>query len=164
MIQRAQTIFLILGIIANLFLFNYNVWVGRAADKSGEIVEKVELSVMELHYVPKIENKSEISEIMYLPLILDIIINLLIVGTIFLYQNRLRQMIFVRLSMLLEAGLVAIFFYYVEQAEDYFVNNIADSHYQIGIFLPMAAVVFFFLANRFILRDEKRVRAADRLR
>jgi hypothetical protein len=52
----------------------------------------------------------------------------------------------------------------------YFANQLIRSHdivsqqYSLGLYLPVVAVIANFLANRFIMRDEKLVRDSDRLR
>jgi len=40
----------------------------------------------------------------------------------------------------------------------------ADYIREPGIYLPIVSVVFLVLANRFIMKDEKLIRSADRLR
>jgi amino acid permease len=84
--------------------------------------------------------------------------------TIFLYKRRPVQMRLIRFNMLLNIVYLAlIFFYYVPELEVITVSN-ADYINDAGIYLSIVPLIFLVLALRFIRRDEKLVRAADRLR
>ena len=82
--------------------------------------------------------------------------------TIFLYKNRLTQIRLVAVNVFLEIILIILlFFFYVGKIEK--LTQI-DISYQAGIFMPLIALVFLIVANRFIRKDEALVKAADRLR
>lgn len=84
--------------------------------------------------------------------------------TIFLYKRRMLQVRLIRFNLLLNVGYVAlIFFYYVPELEA-ITDITADYISEPGIYLSLASVLFLVLANRFINKDEKLVRSADRLR
>jgi len=84
--------------------------------------------------------------------------------TIFLYKRRLVQMRLIRFDLLLNIVYLAlIFFYYVPDLET-ITDTSADYISEPGIYLSIVSVVLLILANRFIKKDEKLVRAADRLR
>ncbi len=82
--------------------------------------------------------------------------------TIFKYKNRIQQVKFVRLSLLLTIlMIVGIFVLYpniVVKAQE------AEYEFLTGAYIPIINLLFLFLANRFILKDEKLVRSVDRLR
>ncbi len=98
-----------------------------------------------------------------LPVVLGLISFLAFV-TIFLYKRRMVQVRLIRFNLLLNiVYLGLIFFYYVPELEAITQTN-ADYISEPGIYLPIASVIFLILANRFIMKDEKLIRSADRLR
>jgi protein-S-isoprenylcysteine O-methyltransferase Ste14 len=81
---------------------------------------------------------------------------------IFLFKKRKTQIkvgyLLVILSILIP---VVAYLYFTNQATTLEDSTIEDGP---GIYLPIAALVFALLANRFIRKDEKLVRSIDRLR
>ena len=65
------------------------------------------------------------------------------------------------LNSLVMAGAVVCAVVFIDQLSDQFEYG---WQYGIGLYLPIGAVFFNFLANRFIRRDEKLVRNSERLR
>lgn len=95
--------------------------------------------------------------------ILALVIALVAMYSIFQYKNRLLQ---IKLGALISFLLLAIMItmiYFVMQGEKMILPN-QRGEYLWAFYLPMAALLFNFLANRFIRRDEKLVRSADRIR
>jgi hypothetical protein len=56
-----------------------------------------------------------------------------------------------------------IFFYYVPAIEKQ-LSTIADYKTEVGIYLPFIALILIIGADRYIQKDEKLIRSADRLR
>lgn len=96
--------------------------------------------------------------------------------TIFLYKKRMRQLLIVRFMLLLVMTYFGLyFFYYLNTLQnltggfptyDYGVN-IPGSGIQIPMLIfviPLLTAIMLFLASRGIIKDEKLVRSADRLR
>jgi hypothetical protein len=82
--------------------------------------------------------------------------------TIFFYKKRVMQIRLVAVNVFLEIILIIlVFFFYIGKIEK--LTQIEVS-YQAGIFMPLVALVFLILANRFIRKDEALVKAADRIR
>lgn len=82
-----------------------------------------------------------------------------LLAAIFLFRNRKLQMnltLFGVLLSIIGAGISAFFFF-----SDTGANEAAASS---GIGLPVAAIIFGLLAYTYINKDEKLVRSADRLR
>ena len=80
---------------------------------------------------------------------------------IFMYKSRMRQMQLSRLTILLNIALTVSFFL----LSDFFAEGkCVIVRYSVGIYVPIAAVVFLLLAIRFIKKDDKLVRSADRIR
>ena len=156
MLQRIQTVFLLLVALTSLALF-FLPMAGFLSD----------LFYLKL-YLYQIKNLTPDSALQFgllsiLPLLL---INAGILGltivTILGYKNRKKQMRMVRLNLLLNMLLlVAVFVFYPYLM----LNNVeVDTEYETGAFIPIINLLFLFLANRYILKDDKLVRSVDRLR
>lgn len=89
-------------------------------------------------------------------IILSSCIAMLALINIFLYKNRTLQLRLCVLGMLLEAGLIAL--YYRE------VTNFINGNYALSALLHGCIMLFFFLAARGISRDSKIIKESNRLR
>jgi hypothetical protein len=90
-------------------------------------------------------------------------------GSIFLYKRRTLQVRIVALGFLLNVVYAfLVFFWAVDRYADLLAAGMGGERpevaWQVGAFAPLASLVFFFLAQRAIKKDEALVRAADRLR
>lgn len=82
--------------------------------------------------------------------------------SIFLFRNRKLQMRLSLSALILNIGGLAFAGLYLsEQLTEAGKNAIQDAA---GMYLPLLAIFFCFLAYRFIGKDEKLVRSMDRLR
>ena len=88
-------------------------------------------------------------------------VGVLTLVSIFLYKRRNLQIRLVNLNLLLTLILLGLMFFAADTMSQ---TNEMKVQYKYGIYLPIVQVVFFFLAARFIKRDEDLVRSADRLR
>ncbi|MBC8457439.1 MAG: DUF4293 domain-containing protein [Bacteroidales bacterium] len=157
MIQRIQTIFLVLAVISGALLFYFPL-----AEYYHELYGNYKFFVTELKSMdpdPKITTSIWFTSPLWLIAGASIILTLI---SIFLYKNRLTQLRLVAFNILLNIGLVVlVFIIYSSKITE--LTQIEPA-YQIGIFLPLISLVFLILANRFIRKDEALVKAADRLR
>jgi hypothetical protein len=158
MIQRIQTLFLFLAFLATIALFFYPI----AGIYSDHYTYKF--------YVYELKNMvpGEASMFTFMTtfplLLLNIIIGVMSVICIFLYKNRILQAKLVRLSILLEIGLIAlILFVYAGIIEKNLLTS-PDYLEEAGMYFPLISLIFLILSYRFIIKDEKLVRSADRLR
>lgn len=89
-----------------------------------------------------------------------IIVALLAIATIFQYKNRKTQVVYGRLNILINFALFGWLYL------DFFKTkgDEAEVFAGAGIYIPLLVVVFLTLANRAIMRDEKLIRDADRIR
>ena len=158
MIQRIQSLFLFLAFLAAVALFFFPL----AGIYSPTVAYKF--------YIYELKNMvpgepSLFSFMTTFPLLLlNILVAAITAGSIFLYKNRVKQMKFVRLAILLEIVLIAlVFFIYAKIIE---TNLMASPDYldEAGIYFPLISLIFLILANRSIIKDEKLVRSIDRLR
>lgn len=79
---------------------------------------------------------------------------------IFKFKTRQTQFVLNRLNILINLTLLGIFVYRVLTSS----GESLISEKGVGIFLPVLSIVFLFLANQAIRRDENLVKSADRLR
>lgn len=154
MIQRIQSVFLFLATITSGLLFLFPIaWFKDFT---------VKLYVTHIQdFVPGSE--LIFSEFKLLPLsILAAIVVVLPLLIIFMFKNLNGQLRLIRLSILFNLVLIGlIFFFYVAQVE---LATASQANYDKGIFLPLVALVFLFLALRGVRKDIKLIRSADRLR
>ena len=156
MIQRKQTVFLLLAVIASALTFFFPL-----ADFIGEKGSYIMFIHKINDLVPDSSNSYSLNFI--LPLLsansFVIIFSLI---SIFLFKNRKAQMKIIKLNILLEVVLIGLFFlYYVDVLEK---ASGALASYKAGVFMPMISLVFLVLAYRGVMQDERLVRSADRLR
>lgn len=156
MIQRKQTLFLFFAAVAlaSIFFFPLAQIIGELDSLVLYIYKIVSLVPDNTVDVPPYFNLMILTLIVF-PLILALV-------TIFLYKNRRLQMNMVKMAILLILAAIGIFFFYYIPT----LENIADgrAEYQIASYSPLLAFIFFLLAYRGILNDEKLIRSADRLR
>jgi hypothetical protein len=117
-------------------------------------------------YVGKLSNGSELEFKLAGNLLLAIIIillGLLALICLFLYKNRKLQFKLSVIGLIVSIGFLFLEYFVVE---NYFKpdNAILTGSYKIGAILPVVMIVFFFMAARGIYRDEKLVKSMDRLR
>ena len=82
---------------------------------------------------------------------------------IFQFRNRTRQLLLGTLNLLLITATLGATFYFSNKGEQ-MLNLKLEGQAQIAFYLPTLALLLNLLANRFIRRDEQLVRSADRLR
>ncbi|MDO5608915.1 MAG: DUF4293 domain-containing protein [Capnocytophaga sp.] len=79
---------------------------------------------------------------------------------VFGYKKRQNQFVANRLNILINLTILGIFVYRTLTAS----GESQISEKGVGMFLPVLSIVFLFLANKAIQRDEQLVKSADRLR
>ena len=158
MFQRIQTVFMFLAFVAGILVFFFPL----ASYLSDFYYYKL--------YIYQLKSMTPDAEKLFgsfftVPLM---IINILIIGiigtAIFLYKNRPRQIQMLKMAFFLEIILIALIFFYNAPAIQRKIQVSPDYTGEIGIYLPLIALLFIFLANRFILKDEKLVKSSDRIR
>ncbi len=141
MIQRIQSLWLLVVAIAAFATYTLTLYIGRQAD--GTIKEFL-----------LADN--------FLLVILIISLGILATICLFLFKNRKLQFRLSVLGVLFSLGFLALEYIKVEDFKQ--ENLIQSGSYQIGALLPIVMVIFFFLAARGVYRDEKLVKSMDRLR
>lgn len=139
MIQRIQSIYLLLAAIASSTLFGLP-FVTATAQPEGLLQD----------------GAFDISDHLGL-MILTVLIAVVAVGTIFLYKNRVLQMNLGKLNIVLLVALLGFAAWLYSSIQ-------VDTNFGAGLVVPIVVFVLTFLANRSIYKDERLVRSADRLR
>lgn len=159
MIQRIQSLFLLLAAATCVLVFFFPI--------SGNLSQQGVSEFYELYaYVLKVYKPGVMPQFDYwitLPLAIGAAaVFILSLITLFLYKDRMRQMVMVKICAFINILLiVGIFIIYTRIVES---RTSIEGDYGIGAFFPLICLVFLILAFRRIRRDEKLVRSADRLR
>lgn len=179
MIQRIQSFYLVLAACCMALCFMFPL-----AQYSSIMQVTNQLAQGELNLVPndnpemmaQIENIEPIVNfgqrgyIHTWPLIVIAVMCIVIaVVCIFLYRNRMLQMRVVAVGFLLSVVYAFLVFFWAVDAYAKAMTttlgcDAVQTQWFVGAYAPIAAVLFFFLAQRAIKKDEEKVRAADRLR
>ena len=177
MIQRKQTLFLLLAVcaMAMCFMFPIASFTAKAplgVPVSGELnlIAKENPSLMNDILNGEAVTMGQKDYIKVWPLaVLTILSAFVALVSMFLFKNRVTQMRLVAVAFLL--GVIDIFLIFI-WAVDAYIDKVTvpmactdvNVHYGLGTWCPIVAVVLLFLAHRAIKKDEEKVRAADRLR
>ena len=156
MIQRIQSIFLLIVVILSAVLFFVPV-----AELAG-------INVLYVQSIIKVCDTAEAGSCInptYYIAALNGLVGLIALITIFLFTNRKRQMLLGNLNMLLIIAMIVLVFYTIDKNTGSIKSGVElMAVYKIGAYLPVLMLIFTFLANRFIKKDEELVRSADRIR
>lgn len=145
MIQRKQTLFLLLAALAGAGTWFSNLW-------------RVHLVNDTYRYF------NGQSSYEYFVLMTAAVLAALL--SIFLFKNRRLQLRISLLDLLLCLGIIALQYFQIRQmTDDLTRQHLYDSAtYLPAAFLPVLMVIFLLLAARGIYKDEKLVRSLNRLR
>ena len=158
MIQRIQTIFLFIVVVACILLLFFPL-AGIYSDLFTYKFYIYELKNMVPGQEPVFHKYAAIPL-----LVLNLAVAVLAAISIFLYKNRVMQLKLVRFCIFIEIVMIAlIFFPYANMIQKALLST-PDYLSEAGIYFPLIALIFLILSNRFILKDERLVRSSDRLR
>jgi hypothetical protein len=167
MIQRIQSVFLLILVIAMVSVLFLPLW-QKTNPATGEEVVLTAFSLMAQPLAvtdgATAAATSDLGENTMAIAGLTIIIALVALYEIFQYKNRFTQIKLGMLNSLLLAALLGTIFYYSSYVGDELVKTSTPGDYQAGFYLPVLGLIVNSLANRFIKRDEDLVRSVDRLR
>jgi hypothetical protein len=145
MIQRKQSIWLLIAVLLNAGLFCFDLYRQTTNTNGVEMTTSLRanntFSLMLLALIATV-----------LPLI-----------SIFLFKNRKRQRGIVLLSIVSVIGFLALMIYYVKNLQSA-TTPPASGSYWVGSVLPVISVIFMIMAIRGINKDNKLVKSLDRLR
>ncbi len=159
MLQRIQSVFLFMVVVFGVMTLLLPI-----AGFTGEMnmLRFYLYSVEELSPAPFGDATSAFGRWFTLPLALgQFLIILIAFITIFQYKRRMLQIRLNLLNIFLNVLLIGGIFYYVNLLE---TASGVTADYQIATIFPLLSLVMIFLANHFIRKDEKLIRSSNRLR
>ena|SRR5689334_6622164 len=142
MIQRIQTLWLIIVALTAFATSRLTLYIGEQANK--------------------IEIPFKLAGNLLLAIVI-ILLGILALICLFLYKNRKLQFKISVFGVILSVGFLFLEYYVVENIFKP-KNSIITGSYQIGALLPLVMVIFFFMAARGIYKDERLIKSMDRLR
>ena len=161
MIQRIQTLFLILYIGALVSTFFFPVWQKISLNDETNSIE-----IIVTGYISSVDFNNGDTSVLYDNFIISglVFISCIVAAfSIFSYKNRLNQIKLGALNSFLTSVLIIYFLYDIFYNAQYI--NINDKiSFLISFYLIFLAIFFNFLANRFIRKDELLVRESERIR
>lgn len=140
MIQRQQTLWLILATIAALVTFKFPFATGEEIVKNTSMKKLVEMTAGNS----------------FLPLILTIASIVISTITIFMFKERKMQMKLCFLGLLISIGILTV--YILE------MQKLISGTPALWALLPVLVMISYFMAFRNIRKDEKLVKSLDKLR
>lgn len=152
MIQRIQSLFLLLASAAcfGIFFFPF------ARYYSADIF--CEFSALRITSISS-QNLTMPNTWMFIAL--TAVIGLVSFITIFFFKKRKLQTNLTKINIFLNIFLILLIFFYADNL--YKIINV-EATYKLGAYFPIISLLFLILANRFITKDEKLIKSADRLR
>jgi hypothetical protein len=141
MIQRIQSVWLLLAAICAFITYTLILYSGTLADGSQV------LFALGDHF---------------LLVALIIALGILCLITIFVFKNRKLQLKLTIFAIVLALGYLALQYFSIEQFKK--DNAIVTGSYQVAALLPILILIFLIMAARGINKDEKLVKSLDRLR
>lgn len=145
MIQRIQSLFLLLAALAFIALFKFPFAESDIAN-AGFLMDK-DFDVYDHPVLMGLAGLGTVAALV----------------AIFLFKNRPLQirLTYITIIMGILLLIVAIVLFYNETAEIFEKAQISDS---VGLYMPFVGFIFGLLAARFIRKDEKLIKSMDRLR
>lgn len=157
MIQRIQSVFLFLVMLAMTLMLFFPLW----EKQNPKTAEKVTLSALQLVY-QKTTGPTQPQTTVYLAVLAGA--SIVLAGmSLFSYKNRKTQ-VMLNLGNTLLLAITLLACTYLSFQGEKLLAEPARGQYLLGFFMPAAALVCNALATRFIRRDEHLVRSMDRLR
>jgi hypothetical protein len=150
MIQRIQTVYLFVAAAAIVAMFFFPVasFFGDTYYFNLKLSSISDDTYVAINTIPLI--------------VMAAILIVMIFSCIFAFRNRLLQIKLIRFTVLLNlAFIIIIYFGYIDNIVK---KANVEVQYQTGVYFPLIALIFLILAMRGVMNDEKKVRAADRLR
>ncbi|NEN22384.1 DUF4293 domain-containing protein [Cryomorpha ignava] len=158
MIQRVQSIYLVLATLAGAMTF-FLPYAHFYANET-EVAEFAMFGVFNV--------QSQVVEMMspfgFPAWIFGAFAVLIPLISIFLYKKRPVQMRIVRLAYLINLGYIVYLFFAIDAINDQVFDGALDILHHTGFYMPVIAIVFCFLAVRGIKADEALVKSLDRIR
>jgi glucan phosphoethanolaminetransferase (alkaline phosphatase superfamily) len=160
MIQRIQSVFLLLMAITMMMMLFFPIWV--KGDPEGEMVILNAFNLSFEDHSGLIKEVISQKSVIYIS-IFALISAAISLYSIFQYKNRLTQMKLGLLNSVVGILVVGGAFYAMTKGKA-MVSPDDVENFKLGFMLPVIALLFNSMANRFIRKDEKLVKDSERMR
>lgn len=158
MIQRIQTVYIAIASIALITLYFFPL---------ASYLSELSYSKLYLTHLASLTPGVDpvVKDSFILPLaVFNGLITLIGLISIFIFKKRTLQSKMVKLCILMSIILIALIFFVYSPLVSRLTASEANFADGFGLYLILIAIAMFVLANRGIIKDEKLVRSADRLR
>ncbi len=157
MIQRIQTVFLALVAILGV-VFSFSPILGFTGYETDYI--------MNAYKTIAVENEATVIAKNMGVGVMQGLVFLVALATILLYKNRSLQMKLSKLNILLLALQIAAIVMYSDVVKTAIGPNANDVmvNFKFGSIIPIVSLILTYMAIRFIKKDDKLIKSADRLR
>lgn len=167
MLQRIQTVFMIIASIAMLLVLFFPIWEKSDANPENTEREYAILNAFELRYEGHNTATGEVKLLgtqHTFPISIAAVLSAAVmIFSITRYKKRILQVKLNALFSLLAAATLMSAYYFIHKANGLFDDQMPGA-FLVGFYLPVVGLLNNMIANRFIRKDEKLVRSADRLR
>ncbi len=143
MLQRIQTIWLLLVAVCAFATYSLSIYIGYLPDGSSK-----------KFLIP--------DSFLLFPLVFGM--GGLAIVCIFLFKKRKLQLRLCIIGILLSIAVIIAEYFKTTDFKEINKNIFQSGSYQIGALIPFVIVILFYLAARGIYKDEKLVKSLDRLR
>jgi hypothetical protein len=158
MIQRPQSIFLLIVIIAEIIVCTgLPIWA-----KTGLAGQHVELFLSQ--WTQSLNGKAVSSHANYGLFIVVVASALLSIGILLSFKNRIRQMTLGLINSMLIAVAMGYIFYIIFNETIPLFEPTSNGQYEIGFYALVGALLANMIANRLIRKDEMLVQSSNRMR
>jgi hypothetical protein len=161
MLQRIQSLYLLIAAIAFALLFFLNIY---KVETTTEPISVISMSATTITQMQTVSVEPLRPMFLVFPFTLNLILLVLCIVTIFWYKNRVQQNLLSKLMILLNSGLLVVLLLSMDKIKVIVGTVPIIAHYLPGVALPFISLLMLYLASRAIMKDENLVRSADRLR
>lgn len=160
MLQRIQTVFMFLAVVTGVLTFFFPIATFQSSTLDFYIYA---MNLENLGSLGKdLGNSQFFGEWITLPLSILLLLFLIILFiNIMQFKRRTLQIRLNKLAISLGFMILAGFAWTIINLDELFQDDLG---YGIGLVLPLVGVIFIFMANYNIKKDEKLIRSAERLR
>ncbi|GAB4327374.1 MAG: DUF4293 domain-containing protein [Flammeovirgaceae bacterium] len=159
MIQRIQSIFLLIGAICMFAAVFLPVWVKMSVDTEGHLIVLNYFKMLHTYQGKEVSNIPT-----FYNAALAFISASIFIGSLLSYTNRMKQIKLGLINTLIMIIVIALNMYFFWFKGMYYFETMNQGKLEWGFYLPIVAMLMNSIANRFIRRDELLVKSADRLR
>jgi hypothetical protein len=163
MIQRIQSLYLLIGMVLIILVLFLPVYKAQTTQPDNRIVS-AEMTALQINSWTVGDINTIQRKILIFPLSLTLILVILTGFDIFLYKNRKQQLILCRFLILLNTALIAAMIFAADNVQKTLTDQSFTGHYTLWAIIPVLPIILYFLALRGMMKDDSLIKSADRIR